>query len=164
MAGVKGRSGRPRLPTAIKAARGTLQPCRTNKDEPRIIPKCPPAPEGLDAEEIAVYEKWADTLLLIGVLSVQDGAALRELACADVRVQRARAAVRKYGEVQIDPVSGKTSPSGYARVLADASVTLKHWCAAFGVDPSSRSRVTATKPKPTEKSDREKAREEYFGT
>lgn len=157
-----GSRGPKPLPTAVKIARGTFQPCRANQDEPKIIPQRPPDPEGLDPEERMVYDRWADILLTIGVLSAADGAALRDLACADVRVTRARAEAKKHGMVQVDE-KGTTKPSGYARELDAARADFSRLCACFGVTPSDRTKVKASPPKKTEKTEQEKRRELFFG-
>lgn len=149
MAGVKGRSGTGnRIPDEVKRARGTLKLSRVNPEQPAIIPARPPTPSGLDEQEAIAYAEWADVLLRIGVLSLQDGVALRELACADVRVVRLRRLVKKHGEVETDPKSGATKQSGYGRAFDSARSDLGRLCAAFGVTPADRARVKAEKKEP----------------
>lgn len=152
------------LPTAVKAARGTLQPCRTVPDEPRVIVTRPPVPTGLDATERRAWDRFAADTVRLGVLSEDNLSALRDLACADVRVVRARRAAKKFGMVDIDAESGRTRRSAYALELDAARVDLGRLLNEFGLTPSSRSRVSARpQAAPAAPTEREQAKRKFFG-
>lgn len=164
MSGVKGRSGgRNRLPTAVKLARGTLRPHRENRDEPRIDPKLPPMPEGLDADERASWEKFAGYLVDMGVLTVDNESALRDLACADVRLVRARLDLKKHGGVWTDPLTKKPYKSPRAAIFSEAFAELNRLRQAFGLEPQSRNGVKSIAKKAPEKTERDRMRELFMG-
>lgn len=162
MAGVKGRSGRPRLPTELKRLRGTLQPCRTPKDEPHPTVGVPPCPADLDRTERRRYAVLAAELVATGVLTLSDGDALAQLARAVVRVERLSRLVRKKGEfVQIDGVS---QLSAEAKALKDANEWLAKCNARFGRDPQARATVKAVAPPaPKEETERDRLRKMFGG-
>lgn len=57
--------GRPKKPTVIKKAQGTLQSNRTNKNEPVFVipPEIPKAPEYFDKKSKEIYYHTANELL-----------------------------------------------------------------------------------------------------
>lgn len=124
----------------------------------------PSEPPGMDETERHAWDHWAELCLEARTLTEQDGHALRDLACADVRVVRARREAKKHGMVQVDRESGTSKQSGWARELDAARADFGRLCAVFGVTPSDRSRVKAAPKKSSEKTAREIAKEIYFGT
>lgn len=140
-----GKRGPQPLPTAVKAARGTLQKCRTPKDEPKPTVGAPPPPRDLDATERRRYAVIAAEQVAIGVMTVIDGESLAQLARALVRVERLRRIVRgagRDGEFETD-TDGVTRLSAAARALVDAERWLADCNARFGRDPRARASVKA---------------------
>ena len=66
----------PGTPTAIKAAKGTLQPCRVNHDEPDAIATDGEPPAWLSDKAAEAYRELADDLMTMRVLSDADRHAL----------------------------------------------------------------------------------------
>lgn len=159
-----GRRGPKPLPTAIKKARGTLQPCRTNPDEPRIVSSRPVMPTGLDAAERRRWDEWCDLLLGLGVLSQDNGPALLELIRAESRLQVARRNLKENGSVEISAKTGLSVRSAWAREVDAAEASCRQWFAHFGVTPSARAGVKQVeKPKTREDTERAQRRLEFFG-
>jgi P27 family predicted phage terminase small subunit len=153
--------GRKPLPTALKVMRGTAQRCRTNKDEPKVIVTRPELPHGLDAMERRSWDKWCRTLVRLGVLSEDNQSALRDLACADVRVIRSRRDMKKHGAVEMTEKGSRRS--AWALEHDAARADFNRLCAEFGVTPSSRTRVRAIQPAKTEETAEEVEAREFFG-
>jgi len=155
-----GRRGPPPLPTAVKSARGTLRPDRTNPDEPRVVVCEPEMPTGLEAPARARWRHWCAVLLDLGVLSAECGPALESLVRAELRVRAARRAVAKFGALTKDGLER----SAAARELDAAESEFRRWCTEFGATPAARSRVRATKPSaPAKPTAREQAKRRFFG-
>ncbi len=57
MAGVKGRSGRPRKPKELKVLEGSFRVDR-DRGAPEVVGGFPAAPEGLSADEMKVWETF----------------------------------------------------------------------------------------------------------
>lgn len=158
-----GRRGPKPLPTAVKSARGTLQPCRTNPDEPRIVPTMPEVPAGFDAAERKRWDRWCELLVGLGVLSQDNGPALEQLVQAETRLRRARRLVRENGSVEVNAKTGLSVRSAWARELDAAESAFRAWCAHFGVTPSARTSVKATGAKPSVPTERDAQRKRFFG-
>ena len=156
--------GRRPLPTAVKRARGTLQPCRTNPDEPPVHVTRPDVPPGLDAMERRAWDRYAEHLVGMRVLTVDNQSALRDLACADVRVVRARRGAAKNGPVETDPETGRSRRSAWALELDAALADLHRIRGLFGLTPSDRVKVKATTPtKQNPEEERRAAEAKRFG-
>ena len=81
MADVKGRSGRPRKPTALKVIQGTFRKDQENLNQP-VAPLGIPQPrKGMSKRTRQEYRRLARELDKLGVLSEVDGIALE--LCAD---------------------------------------------------------------------------------
>ena len=113
-----------RLPTAVKKLRGTSQPCRENRAEPRAAPaKVPPPPRDLsDAERGAWVALAAALEAAEGVFTLADLPAFI-------------AAVRVMGAADEVPAN------------SDAGMKLRvqqrMWLTEFGLTPASRAKVHA---------------------
>lgn len=121
---------RPRLPDAVKAAKGTLQPCRVNKNAPKLDPAhLPPPPADLAADEAAIWVELAQVIDPMRVATAADVRCFRVLVYSVAISDRAQRN-RKAGTVE------KTLAHKAARAaLAD-----------FGITPASRSKVSAAPP------------------
>ncbi|MHC4393851.1 MAG: phage terminase small subunit P27 family, partial [Planctomycetota bacterium] len=65
-----------RKPTALKRQAGTLQPCRTNANEPQPDPGIPPTPEHLSGRARNVSPQVAEMLFAMIVLTTADAMAV----------------------------------------------------------------------------------------
>ena len=66
--------GRKPIPTAIKEMRGTVQPCRVNKNElrPDALAKLPPVPRWFTKTQRKIYKAKGEQLRAMGVLTPLD--------------------------------------------------------------------------------------------
>jgi len=72
--------GRPRTPDTLKAAKGTLQPCRVNKDQPKVEPGMPEIPAGLVGIAKRKYVELAKELSQMKVITPHDRHILEQVA------------------------------------------------------------------------------------
>lgn len=139
---------RPRKPTAIKKLQGTLQPCRTNFNEP--VPEhalktvLPPdylsskakelwsfaldqAPEEmLTTLDFSVFACWADTMAKI-------------LDCEET--------LNREGLSFTDPDTGISKPHPMLRMQNELKTILRMYLTELGFTPASRSKVSISKKK-----------------
>jgi len=144
----------PRVPTAVKALKGTLQPCRVNKNEPEPKLGRPPMPRGLSERAKAAWKDYAADMELMGVLTMADGKILHQLAQAFADWQEAVEFLDKNGTTYIVT---KSAPDGstfedvkqYPQVMHrnDADKRLRMLEKDCGLTPSDRSKVSATEQK-----------------
>lgn len=139
--------GRPRTPTALKLVKKTLQPCRTNKKEPRPNRVIPSPPEHLsDAAKIA-WGKASVILDRMAVLTEADGIALEEVCETYAELVECRKLLaseedgRTYETVGDSGTMIRTHP--LVGQIADASRRLAMWLTKFGMTPADRSRVSS---------------------
>lgn len=141
--------GRPRKPTAVKRLQGTLQPCRTNKNEPipqtalsKIVPPdflsekakslwtfaVEQAPEAmLTSLDFSVFANWADTMAKI-------------IDCEET--------LKKEGHFIQDEKTGLSKPHPVAKYQNELKHLLRQYLTELGFTPASRSKVNmSTKPK-----------------
>ncbi|MBU6995870.1 phage terminase small subunit P27 family [Ferrovum myxofaciens] len=139
--------GRKPLPTAIKKIKGTLQKCRTNRNEPRPTGVlCDPPEYMADSAKEAWH--YAVTNSPPGLLSALDGAVLERWANCSGMYREALAKINRSG------VSGMLmkTPSGFLRrsplmdVIRDLALEMKGYESELGFTPASRSRVTMGTP------------------
>ena len=142
--------GRKPLPTAIKKIKGTLQPCRTNRNEPRSNKTLGAAPDYMSE---SAKEAWhyAATNAPTGLLSALDGAVLERWANCSGMYREALSKINRAG------VSGMIikTPSGILRrsplmdVIRDLALEMKGYETEMGFTPAARSRVSVQPPTDT---------------
>lgn len=135
-------AGRPRKPTAVKRLQGTLQPCRTNKNEPQpqTSLKCIQAPDFLSEKakslwdfalaqapeamltslDFSVFANWADTMAKI-------------IECEEI--------IKQQGLFIVDEKTGIAKPHPMAKFQDNLKYTLKAYLTELGFTPASRSKV-----------------------
>jgi P27 family predicted phage terminase small subunit len=140
---------RPTLPTAVKKLKGTLQPCRTNPDEPILPVEVPNEDKSLahlSPEARLIWPDFADILSRMGVLTMADGPAMGLLVEAFVDGIRARRTVEREGytyECVSEKGGTMIRPHPAVAQAADADRRFAFWCNQFGLTPAARSRVSA---------------------
>jgi P27 family predicted phage terminase small subunit len=149
---------RPRLPTAVKKLRGTLQPSRLNRAEPKPEPGIPDPPPGLSEAALAIWPAIAAALGGMRVVAKSDAIALAGLCECLGEIAAARAALArpvKVGRRVIAKAGARTyattSRTGAVMLRArpevamvsDADRRLQAWLTKFGLSPADRSRVSA---------------------
>ena len=115
---------RPRTPTALKVVKGTDQPCRINKDEPKNLKPLGAAPEYFTDEQLAVWNEFV-AKAPDGVLAECDFSILE---CAVLQMWRIR--------------QGDFSASDMSQ--------MRGFLASLGMTPADRSRVSVASAKKPE--------------
>lgn len=118
---------RPRLPDAVKAARGTLKPCRMNPLQPKLEATGIPAPPDFLAGDQA--KAWLDLAARVEplrVFTVADDLAFEQAAVA-IALSRRLSKSKKAGTNE----------------RINASKNVGYWLTHFGLSPSTRSKVSA---------------------
>lgn len=142
--------GRPRTPTHLKLVKGTAQPCRTNKREPKPEKARPSAPAHLSDKARETWGYVSGLVERMGVLTGADGLALEGLCESYAELLAARAALKAHGTLSYETTSatGGMMVRAYPEVamVADADRRFRMWLSAFGLSPSDRSRVSAGEP------------------
>jgi len=144
-----GRRGPPPLPSALKRARGTYQPCRNSAAEPQGTPGVPDAPSGLDARERTEWRELGARLAAMGVLRKEQVEALELLVRAKVRYLRLAAKVREMGEVLAD-AKGELYRNPHAIAMEKAETEYRRMAMEFGLTPAAATRVRAEAEKDAE--------------
>ena len=147
MSGRKGRSGRPRLPTSVKRERGTLRADREERRAktdpvPSWTPHRPKIPHWLSGSARTCWSRLAPLLDAAGRLTEVDRELLAAYCCAWETLTKARAEVAKGGLTVTGP-GGGTFAHPAARLVLQASTTLRQLGAELGITPLARGRVHA---------------------
>jgi P27 family predicted phage terminase small subunit len=146
--------GRKRLPTAMKAAKGTLQPCRTNDDEPNYIAlsELPDPPEYLSQTGRDVYYGTAGDLQEYGILN-RINFTIFVMYCTQVAIYYdAIENIHKTGVI-IQDAGGGPRINPYVKIANDSLAALMRVACEFGLTPASASKVNAVKREVNAKSD-----------
>ena len=122
-------------PTALKMLQGTARPDRMNPNEPKPPLSSSRPPTWLNAAQKKIWRDKAPALIRQGVLTEWDRDAL------------ARYCVLMEHFVKL---SEHTENPDVLKELRNLNVQISKLEAAFGLTPSSRSRITATPPQPEE--------------
>jgi P27 family predicted phage terminase small subunit len=156
---VAGLRGRRAAPTALKLIRGTdkVNPGRINRDEP-----VPPigdviCPTFLKGRARRFWQRHAPLLSAMRVLTTVDVDALAALCETEAEFWSARDDVRKRG-IQIEVTRYSKDGAAYevlednpsVKIASDAGKRLRMMLVEFGLTPSSRTRLKATKPEEKE--------------
>ena len=136
------------VPTSIKKLKGTLQPCRTNFDEPFPEVKVaePTNPEVLDEIGRKEYYHKAKAMAALGCFTEWDNSAL----CAYAALYSSWVKIEKtLAEEGYTTVSQKNIPMRHPLVgMRNATLALmNNYLVQFGLTPVSRSKVKADKGK-----------------
>jgi P27 family predicted phage terminase small subunit len=143
------KTGRPRIPTALKLVRGTQRADRLNVNEPKPKLGIPPVPAQLSDEAKAEWERLAPELFEQGVLCPQDGAALAALC--EFRADFLHASTMcatKDGQDRkvIKTANGNFQENPYYSIKKRSAELMYKFLTEFGLTPASRSRLNATPP------------------
>ena len=146
MPGVKGKSGRKRLPKVVKELSGTFRKDQHNEDEPQLAAytKAPGCPRKFTGEARKTWQRVATLLTRMGVLTEADLDAVSAYTRIFTRWEEAESQLSTYG-VMLSK-GGSLFPSPYLRIAEDCLKQRRAWMNEFGITPSSRSRVRVDKP------------------
>lgn len=138
-------AGRKPIPTNLKLLRGNPGKRPLNQNEPTPAPKIPRAPEHLSDEAKREWRRMARTLFDLGLLTEIDRAALAAYCTAWGRWVEAENNLKKYGTVMLSPDKGWPVQSPYLSIANRAMEQMQKFMVEFGMTPSSRSKVSASK-------------------
>lgn len=149
-----------RLPNEIKAAQGTLQPCRVKKDliKPTIELNTQ-SPEELNEWGANLYNQLTTEYNKIGLISVLDVGSLFLLCNEFGTYCEADDIIKAKGlEVQTEIIDKDGDPTGryktetnpMLKVRNDALKNYKSLCTEFGLTPVSRATISAPQKKETD--------------
>lgn len=138
-------AGRRPKPTALKLLAGNPGRRPLNADEPQPRAGVPDCPSHLDKEAKAEWERISVELELAGLLTQVDRAALAGYCQTWSRWVEASKKIKKFGTVVKSP-SGYPMQSPYFSIEQQAMKQMRSFLVEFGMTPSSRSRLTPTKP------------------
>jgi P27 family predicted phage terminase small subunit len=139
-------AGRKPLPTALKVLRGNPGNQVLPENEPVYEAKLPTAPAELTPLAKQVWRREGKRLLEQGVFQVVDAAVFAAFCQSYARWLEITATLNKTGLVVKDDKGGfKMNP--LLQAARDAQADFIRASVEFGLTPSSRSRVTAVKPK-----------------
>ena len=138
-----------RLPTRVKALRGTLRRDRTNPREPKPLVRIPPCRRSLPASVRAMYQRVGRILAPLRVVTVADGLALELVASALVEHETAARVILEQGatypaRTEAGAVMHRARPE--QAIAADAWRRAASMLTQFGLTPASRSKVEVLPP------------------
>lgn len=136
------------MPTVIKRARGTLQPCRTNPNEPDyvLIHEIPDPPEFLSEYGRKIYYSTAEELLKVNVLT-KISLPVFIMYCTEIsKYYEASQNLKKTSIVYKSSTSDpKVNP--WQRVASETLGNIMRIATEFGLTPASSGKVNATPSK-----------------
>lgn len=136
--------GRKPVPSHLKVLRGTDQPCRMNPDEPKPEPSEMTAPPGLSPAALKEWDRVKKVLAESGIVSVLDTNALAAYCEMYAIWASAIKHLQREGMV-VSSKRGEPMRNPYLKIANDAHDRMVKMLTEFGMTPSSRTRVSATK-------------------
>ena len=137
--------GRPRKPTQLKLLTGTAQPCRLNKNEPKLEASNPSCPRHIKGRIRWAYRRLIRVVDPMQVLTKSDAIAVELAAQAYAEMAEASEVIEEKGltyesETEDGRMLVKTRPE--VMIRSDAWRRLEKMLSHFGISPSSRSKVS----------------------
>lgn len=163
MSGRKGRSGRSRIPTAVKKARGTYRPSRAAKNEVSFKVTRLTPPPWLDALALEEWTRIVPQLDEVRVLTDPDLLALANYcASASIAIQGTQE-VNRYGlysPVKKGSKVKRVNPG--IKIAKEARAECLRFAIEFGLTPAARSRIVGQPPKKPGDKDSDAEDEEFL--
>lgn len=150
--------GPPPKPTRLKLINNNPGHRKLNHREPQPRPGKPTVPDHLSGEAEIEWERLADELASIGVLTSVDRGALAAYCQAWGDLVEAERYMAKNGKVFIAR-NGHVRVSPYLAIRNKALDNMLHYIRELGLSPASRSRVVVSS-----KAAEDDPAEKYFGT
>ena len=145
-------AGRKPKPTAVKKLEGNPGKRKLNTKEPAPAKGMPDCPEWLLPEAKKEWERLADLMNQMGVLTEVDMAAFAGYCQAYARWKEAEEFITQHGTIV-------KTPSGYWQQVPQVSIAqtylkiMNKFAEQFGLTPSSRSRIIASDGGPADAAD-----------
>lgn len=140
-----------KLTTEQKRLKGTLQPCRTNDNEPTPQPGTPIMPKELSKSAKVYWPIVIGHLDTMGTLAVADQHAIAGLcqALGDMRDAR-KQLVARGGALTYMTVTGAWQAYPELILIDKADKRILSWVTKLGLTPADRSKVSSLKDKPVD--------------
>jgi P27 family predicted phage terminase small subunit len=138
-------AGRPPKPTALKKLQGNPGKRRLNTAEPKLAPAIPSCPRHLSKEARREWHRVSRELFEAGLLARVDRAALAAYCQAWARWVEAEKKLADDEELVLTTDKGYAYANPLLGISKAALADMHKFMAAFGMTPSSRSKVTASK-------------------
>ena len=132
--------GRTPKPTALKILEGNPGKRPLNDKEPKPENKAPKCPSWLEPEAKKEWERMAESMEAMGILTEIDKAAFAGYCQAYARWKEAEEFLSKHGTIF-------KTPSGYIQQVPQVSIAqtylkaMKDFASQFGLTPASRTRI-----------------------
>lgn len=141
---------RPKKPTAIKKAHGTLRKCRETPQEPDPAKRLPDPPQVLDEVGRAEWERAGKILEAQGLMTDMDLVALAAYCAAVADFFECERILRRDGLTCLVTMTAgggqREVERPQVRIKYQALKTIRAFMTEFGMSPASRSRVNAEPP------------------
>jgi len=134
-------AGRRPKPRHLRLLQGNPGKRPLNAREPRPIPEIPSPPEHLGEIALKEWNRLAELLLRLGLLTSIDRTAFAAYCTVYARWVESEEAVKKTGPVVRSP-SGYPLISPYLVVANRALDQMRQYLIEFGLTPASRSRIS----------------------
>jgi P27 family predicted phage terminase small subunit len=134
-------AGRPPKPTRLKILSGNPGKRPLNAAEPQPARGVPPCPAWLDDYAKEKWGELAELLHGLGVLTLADGETLTVLCNAWSELRHANDLLASEGRTQ-ESTRGGSKPHPAVMMQRTAWRTIREYSTLFGLDPSSRSRLS----------------------
>src|SRR5262249_48076971 len=137
--------GRPPKPTRLRILEGNRGRRPLNQHEPRPPVGVPKMPRWLGKGAQQEWRRGTKLLKPLGLLTLADGMALALYCVAVEQLQWAEATLAQEGRTIVTP-KGCTVPHPAISIGRGAAEQVRKLGALFGLDPSSRSRLSVPEP------------------
>ena len=166
-----GAGGRPRTPDALKVAKGTFKPSRSNPDQPAVLPGMPEIPQGLTGLAKKKFIELSKELVQMKVVTPHDRLVLEQISKEWELFKQLEKVIKKDGLFYHATVTEKIEevmPDGesitktktkvtHNRVRTHPALTARNQCWAnimkglqeCGLTPSTRSKLKIVKKEET---------------
>jgi P27 family predicted phage terminase small subunit len=136
-------------PAALKRAQGNPGKQKLNRAEPQTRLVLPPCPDDLCDEGKAYWFEVGSQLVEMGILGVIDGHGFRDMVDLELRYRRLRVQMEDAPPVVVSRL-GETIKNPLWVLNLEYLRERRQQHDKYGMTPASRSRLTATEPKPTD--------------
>jgi P27 family predicted phage terminase small subunit len=138
-------AGRPPKPTQLKKLQGNPGKRALNKAEPKLKASLPQCPRHLSKEAKKEWHRVSHELHNAGLLTRVDRGALAAYCQAWARWVKAEEDLADE-DLTLETVNGYRYPNPLLGISKAALAEMHTYMAAFGMTPSSRSKVTTSSP------------------
>ncbi|MFI5259494.1 MAG: phage terminase small subunit P27 family [Candidatus Limnocylindrales bacterium] len=141
-----GRSGPPKMPTALRILHGETRPSELNRREPRAVGR-PVMPADLSPEAARAWRKVMRGLGPSGIIKSPDGFVLRLFAESWERYLEAAKVLRESGPLIVDRHhGGQVTKNPIVQVVKDSAWLVRALARELGLTPAARTSLEVLDP------------------